>query len=70
MNMVSVGVMDVYYKIREISYRNIDNKRPVKIDTLVTELQGCPEMIREYLTALEILELIAFSNNESVVLIS
>lgn len=70
MNMVSVGVMDVYYKIREISYRNIDDKKPVKIAILVSELNGCPETIKEYLTALEILELITFANRDSVVLVN
>ncbi len=70
MDIVDVGVMDVYYKIREISYRNIDDKKPVSIAGLVKELNGCPEMIREYLAALEILELIRFSGNERVILIS
>ena len=68
--MAKFDVLDVYNKIKEIrNSRNIDKKKSITIDRIAQELNGNKEIIKEYVTALTILELVEFTDNENIDLI-
>ena len=67
--MNTVGVMDVYSKIKEISYSSKDSIKTISIDRITEELNGNKEIIREYVTALSLLELIKLADNENNIVI-
>ena len=68
--MNTVGVMDVYRKIKEINSKGIDDIRSVSIDNLAQELNGSKEIIQEYVAALTILELVKPSETGDMVITS
>ena len=67
--MNTVGGMDVYSKIKEISYSSKDSIKTISIDRITEELNGNKEIIREYVTALSLLELIKLADNENNIVI-
>ena len=68
--MNTVGVMDVYRKIKEINSKGNDDIRSVSIDNLAQELNGSKEIIQEYVAALTILELVKPSETGDMVITS
>ena len=68
--MGKLDVLDVYNKIKEIrDSRKTDEKKSITIDRIAQELNGNKEIIKEYVTALTILELVEFTDNENIDLI-
>jgi len=68
--MEKIDVLDVYNKIKEIrDSRKNDKKKFITIDRIAQELNGNKEIIKEYVTALTILELVEFTDNENIALI-
>lgn len=67
-HMKTVNGWDVYLKIKELS-SNGKQQKEISIDELIQELGFNKELVREYVTALRILDFIEFTDHSNEVFV-
>ena len=65
MRLVDVGV--VYQKIKEMSQAGAGTGKTISVDTVTEELNVNRDIIQQYVTALTLLELVEYSDENGVI---